>query len=1014
LLAKAEGVLPPLCNVIVDFEDGPRRAGQRWEIPLVTPTGARQAVLAVHSNPLPAELRLNYPSTAESLLAMFSDARLRALLVRGERALIQAEPRFSQTQQRLFLNVEAILLAQPWRTFGRRQIDFGAGCARKHYLSLKKGVRARINPRLPPTWQSLAGQVAHDLIEAAALDLPSALARNDDFIKAALSPATAMQLAVAGASNLSIAVTAMARGLRVLEVLARSPALADLLRTGGPWLAETDAFDRGVTLTPDLVGDRVVVELKRQSPESAFARRDQIIAQARGYLAWAMVTYGIDQVTANWRAVIVNLHDRVPEAERITSITVGRDEVAHRILNRHRLLAVSDGSWLPAPTETECTRCEFHRVDPDRPDMPPACQFHCQAERNWPCADLDSGATCPLYGNCEEHRRYRDFRLLDLFNRLREELAEEDEEGEAAAAAVAANGAQQWGPFRVSKADKAGIRLKPPDSLGLIDGAIPGQVFDLRVNGAVIARARFRRLRGGDWQLLAEGGIGRLKAGQDVWLGAVGLAAYPARAQMTYLDRMQRSGGWPGALRYGGLQRKPVKVLHCRLDTVPPEADTVVVDAPTGNQQAEALLALLPTPPVRCLILLGTEWDVGRLPSHAILFDEFTAHAWLTEAAGNPTDRVKIGAQKLAQATHIALPWDLLTSGILDGWGLTFDVVVVTDAHALPGLALSRALELCHRRLVLIGSSLAAGPATEAVRSARSPLFANLIQQTIDTGGALLPEHVQTLGLVRLTSRIASGLSTIVRASAGTIPINVHRIAGRTGANAEQLTMRASTPLATGQNQAVEVQAKLPAGSNISYRAVRSLLRNLAPSAFDRLLQNGLPNPGHVDGTLLGKRVVIVAARSSLVSQQNQLTLTVPQGMAPLSLREGLTNVEEAAALVAHASAHPDQRFVATSPFAAQCRTVAAEASAAKIENLRVHLPERVPWKAQAERSVLLVSLAVTDSEGVAHWPYNHPGNMLPLLVGNWQRIEVFCSPAMAEHPIVSALSEAAMTNHAG
>src|SRR5262249_30211256 len=191
-----------------------------------------------------------------------------------------------------------------------------------------KGVRIGTAPRFIPSWQSLAGLLAHDLIEAAASDPTAALHRDGAFLRAAVSPGTALRLVAAGAVNLSIGVTAMLHRLGSVHVLGRSPGSTDLLGAGGQWMTETEALDRGVTLAPDLVGDHIVVELKRQSPESAAARIEAVTAQARGYLAWAMVTYGIDQVVANWRAALVNVHERVAEADRVVSVTAARGYIA--------------------------------------------------------------------------------------------------------------------------------------------------------------------------------------------------------------------------------------------------------------------------------------------------------------------------------------------------------------------------------------------------------------------------------------------------------------------------------------------------------------------------------------------------------------------------------------------------------------------------------------------------------------------------------------------------------------
>jgi hypothetical protein len=1006
LLAAATENLPPLCNVVVQFASSPSRVAEnRWEIPLLVPDGQLNAVLAIHDNPLPTALQLNYPATADALLNLFADERMRSLLSVGESALVQAEPRFSEAQQRLFLNVEAILLVRPWRTFGRRQIDFAAGCSRKHYLSVVKGVRTGSAPRFIPSWQSLAGHVAHDLIEAAALDLPAALQRDDKFWREALSPTTALRLVAAGAVNLSVAVTAMQRGLRALDVLVRSPALRDLLQSSGPWMTETDAFDRGVTLTPDLVGNHLVVELKRQSPESAAARRQAIKAQATGYLAWAMVNHGIDQVVANWRASLVNVHERVAETDRILSITAERSDIARRVLNRHRLVALSDGSWLPPPSVTECTFCEFHISDGEAPSLPPACQFHCQAERGWPCVNLETGAACPLYGNCEEHRRYHDYRKTDLFNRLREDLAAEEEEGELASAMVASDPSRSWGPFRVRSVTASEIRLVPQGHLALVDGAMPGQVFDLRANGYVLARARYRRLRDGDWQLICEGRARRIISDQELSLSATSMSVYPARAQLTALEFAQRAGEPPSTLRYGGQSRPSMIVRRCEIEDVSLDADAIIVDAVTGQQQARALRHFLAAPPLRSLILLGTDWDAAQLPSDTLVFDEFSARHWIAEGNGTPIERIKEASEALAQASHVAMPWDLLTFGVLGGWDGTFDTVMITDANALPTLALARAVELARKRIVLIGSALASGPATEAVSSSRSPLFANLIRQTIDTNGALLPASLSELAIVRLPVRIAEGLNAIADDVEATIPTSIHVIRGVLPSTSKPIEMQATTPLAMGQAQAVQVRARLPTGAQLSYRAIRTLLRRVSASAFDALLKQGLPQPGTSDHSLLDRRIIVEAAKSSFTMQNNVLVLTITQDLAPLSLREGRANADEAVAIVSHAKTRPTLRFVATSPFPAQCRAIASVAHAEGIDNLRVLVPEKVLWKPQADRLDLLLSLAVTDNAGVAQWPYADPGNLASLLCGDWRKIELFCSPAMAEHPLIAAIT---------
>src|SRR5262249_45638845 len=154
----------------------------------------------------------------------------------------------------------------------------------------------------------------------------------------------------------------------------------------------------------------------------------------------------------------------------------------------------------------------------------------------------------------------------------------------------------------------------------------------------------------------------------------------------------------------------------------------------------------------------------------------FSAHSWIQEGSGTIVESVKEASQKLTQAARLALPWDLLTAGALDGWGPIFDTIIVADANALPKLALDRALKLRKRRLALIGSSIAAGPATEAEQSSTSPLFSNLIQEIIDTRGALLPRGIESIAVIRLSSPIAAGLENLVPRYSRSIPTDIHTV----------------------------------------------------------------------------------------------------------------------------------------------------------------------------------------------------------------------------------------------
>jgi hypothetical protein len=127
--------------------------------------------------------------------------------------------------------------------------------------------------------------------------------------------------------------------------------------------------------------------------------------------------------------------------------------------------------------------------------------------------------------------------------------------------------------------------------------------------------------------------------------------------------------------------------------------------------------------------------------------------------------------------------------------------------------------------------------------------------------------------------------------------------------------------------------------------------------------------------------------------------LKIPEDAAPLVLREGLANEAEAAEIAAFATAKPNERFVATSPFTGQCRALAKAATKQKLDNLRVVSPERLGQKVFGREITLLVSLAATEPQQVAGWPFNDVSRLVPIFVGEWAAIHVFCSPAMSDHP---------------
>ena len=548
-----------------------------------------------------------------------------------------------------------------------------------------------------------------------------------------------MRLVALGMLDLTGSASAMNRGVEVLDTLHRSSALMSLLRDGGPWASETDAFDRGVTVAPDLVGDRVVVEIKRITPTSFGQQVGKLRQQAEAYLAWAMVRNGLNDVVANWRATVANLHPDIPEAERLLTVLPRRELIGERVFRRHRLLAVMEGGWLPAPLPQECSYCEFSTTLEGQEALPPICQYYCQAERGWSCRSVDDrGAVCPLYEMCDQHSRYEPYERLDEFGRLRRILLIEEEESEVAVA-VTERITRKLGPFRVLQSRDGGLTLKPEAAMGLVDAAVPGAVYKLQVSGETLGLARFRRLRDGNWCFAVDRTDALPQAATGIQLSATSGMSFPVRAQLAELDRLQRMGEEPFSVRRDAARGTAPEVTDYRgIGEVPSGVPCLIIDNPDPFKSREILSDVMKwASGGRALVLTGPETDFELLPPGIVQFDEFSTVERLSHESDRPVNGLQRVARECASATSLAVPWDLLFSGLLDPFvgSDRFQTVVVVDAHQFPLLGLRKCFDLASSTVVLTGSAIAAGPWAESAAARGSSLFQNGVRLLIETAG---------------------------------------------------------------------------------------------------------------------------------------------------------------------------------------------------------------------------------------------------------------------------------------
>jgi hypothetical protein len=244
-------------------------------------------------------------------------------------------------------------------------------------------------------------------------------------------------------------------------------------------------------------------------------------------------------------------------------------------------------------------------------------------------------------------------------------------------------------------------------------------------------------------------------------------------------------------------------------------------------------------------------------------------------------------------------------------------------------------------------------------------------------------------------------------------PVELRLVDGVTDRmNAIELVADVDT--ARPQQNRLRIKVALAEGETVSLREARQRMRQISPEAIERFRPGTSAGPNTsiaADSSLLGFPVKLEADVESLPAiqlEKHQVILFWPESSLPMAVSESLLNSAEGAALVDIAVAHPTRRFIATSPYRAQCRLIAEKGSLQNLTNLRVVFGERLGHRSVERGTELLISLVASNRQTTSGWPLNELGHVLPLFLGAWSKIIVVCSPYLAaHHPLIRQLAHA-------
>jgi hypothetical protein len=136
---------------------------------------------------------------------------------------------------------------------------------------------------------------------------------------------------------------------------------------------------------------------------------------------------------------------------------------------------------------------------------------------------------------------------------------------------------------------------------------------------------------------------------------------------------------------------------------------------------------------------------------------------------------------------------------------------------------------------------------------------------------------------------------------------------------------------------------------------------------------------------------------------RHELKVTIPHAGFRFIQEHGLASEDEARALIERATVLGAD-CVASSPYTAQSFLIAKMAAKEKLR-FPVATPELLGTRPGTGQPTLLLSLVADRADPSFPYPLSDVTELIPMLIGDYKAIEIFCSPAVAEHhPLVRLL----------
>lgn len=379
-------------------------------------------------------------------------------LSRTEEVIARVNPNLGtyEGEQRLYLNVTDLLVRDPATTVGKGYLRSNDPCSRRSYLKYTR----RVYQRDPYEWDGqkkvressqLRGDVVHRATEVGIDTHPDRFEEGwteqqvrtlcEELLDEEFSIREALLIiSGTGVGDVRDHVVDIVDRLFTDERFSETLLSADSVATERPL---DDRF--GYQGEVDIVLDGRPYDIKTTRNPS-----DDRVVQHAYQLELYLFALALEQLEDGQR--IADVLADVPtgylvypnvegDAVRFEEVTLDRSRVAEFLADRNEIVTSSDPFAPPSTYDRDCDNCTLKREEwIDGPDdaLPPACTYHCQNERRWPCYELEDGTVtsdCSLFERCTQRQAYRDPDRIDHFERVRAGLQAERTSRELAAGA---------------------------------------------------------------------------------------------------------------------------------------------------------------------------------------------------------------------------------------------------------------------------------------------------------------------------------------------------------------------------------------------------------------------------------------------------------------------------------------------------------------------------------------------------------------------------------------------------